>query len=482
METGKLSFRTGPAKKLVACALLAFLGSIAATSQAEGARRVAVTAKVKAKATAKGTAKGTAKTSSKAKAKPVKVTQKTSTSSASAPAQSAHIPVAATIAAPSSSAAASVPSVSLLPAVPPATPSATVLAPQPLDASAATLLAAAGTPVAGAVAPAPAPSPAPNAAVPAPVIAGIDVTDKTATLRLEPASPVLYARIRFSGVGFERFATEILGVAGQTTFSLGRPPDPNTQYTLRVSWDSGQAPSTEQLAAPKSASSAAVLPTQRSLTAGPETVKVLAPRFPQPLNRSPGLVAGSGWTSLLTSTLETTRRNPCAPWKIIYDDRNAPLDFEERLKSSIAQIAEASGVPIEYGGIERVDTVSDPQKLRFGWDIAATATLGLARQSYVRDSGGTVWRTTGTITMAARRRGITADRWHAVMLHELGHLFGLDHTNQQTSVMFSPVESGENWPYSALFFTETDRAGLFAMNGKATGGSCSTVLEDPLNP
>jgi hypothetical protein len=319
-------------------------------------------------------------------------------------------------------------------------------------------------------------------AIPAPVIAGIDITEKTATLRLEPISANLYARVRFSGAGFERFATEILGTVGQTTFSLGRAPDPNTQYTLRVSWDSGPAPSSEELSAPKPLIGAKALAALRSPTAGPETVKVLPPRFPQPVNRSPGLVAGQGWTSLLTSTLETTRRNPCMPWKIIYDDRNAPLDFLDRLKSSIAQVADATGVPIEFGGIEQVDAVTDPQKLRVAWDTSATATLGLARQSYVRDGGGTVWRTTGTITMAGRRRGITPDRWHAVFLHELGHIFGLDHTNQPTSVMYSPVESGENWPYSALFFTETDRAGLFAMNGKETGGSCTTVLEDPLNP
>ena len=273
-----------------------------------------------------------------------------------------------------------------------------------------------------------------------------------------------------------------MGTAGQTSFSLGRAPDPNTQYTLRISWDSGPAPTAADLSTPKPPIAATPLPTLRSATAGPETLKVLPPRFPQPANRDPGLVAGQGWTSLLTSSLETTRRNPCVPWKIIYDDRNAPLDFQDRLKSSITQIAEASGVPIEYGGIERVDTVNDPQKLRVAWDTSATATLGLARQSYLRDGGGTVWRTSGTITMAARRKGITADRWHAVVLHELGHIFGLDHTNQPTSVMYSPVESGENWPYSALFFTETDRAGLLAMNGKETGGSCTTVLEDPLNP
>jgi hypothetical protein len=448
--------------KFLACAMFVAAGLLATATQAEGARRVTVRAKATSKA-----AKTPKAALAKVKPKPA---------SASPSAGATTMTTTTTI-----TSASAVPTVSLLPAtaslssVPGTSTVASSSAVVPAPVVATTLPSAAPTTVAVV-------GVAGNGTIPAPVIAGIDITDKTATLQLEPASPNLYAHIRFSGAGFERFATEILGTAGQTTFSLGRAPDPNTQYTLRISWDSGPAPTAEELAAAKKPIGAAPLVYPRSPTAGPETLKVLPPRFPQPINRSPGLVAGQGWTSLLTSSLETTRRNPCVPWKIIYDDRNAPLDFQDRLKSSIAQVADATGVPIEYGGIERVDTVSDPQKLRVAWDISATATLGLARQSYVRDAGGTVWRTSGTITMAARRRGITPDRWHAVMLHELGHLFGLDHTNQPTSVMYSPVESGENWPYTALFFLETDRAGLFAMNGKETGGSCTTTLEDPLNP
>jgi Matrixin len=477
----------GSTARLLICALIVLSGSTVVTNQAEAARRVAVTPKAKPK------------TGSKVGTKPAKVPMKTpsgevtskpsllasgpgasnTVTTSTAPSPSVTTPLAST---------SLVPAVSLLPVLAP--PVTAPVASVPVSVTPVVTQLGTSSPAASPATSAPAstatttvkPVSANASPIPTPVIAGIDVTDKTTTLRLEPASPLLYAHVRFSGAGFERFATEILGTAGQTTFSLGRAPDPNTQYTLRISWDSGPAPTAEELVTAKPAIGGAALPTPRSATAGPETVKVLAPRFPQPLNRSPGLVAGQGWTSLLTSSLETTRRNPCVAWKIVYDDRNAPLDFQERLKSSIAQVAEATGVPIEYGGIERVDTVSDPQKLRVAWDTSATATLGLARQSYVRDGGGTVWRTTGTITMAAKRKGITADRWHAVVLHELGHIFGLDHTNQPTSVMYSPVESGENWPYSALFFTETDRAGLFAMNGKETGGSCLTVLEDPLNP
>jgi Matrixin len=454
--------------KLLVCAMFVAAGLLATATQAEGARRVTVKAKATPKAAKTPTKAALAKLKPKpAGASPSATSTATTTSTKTTP-SAGSVPTVSLLPATASpsSAPSSVPGTLIVvpssPAVVPASGATT------LPSASPTTVAAAG--VAG------------SATIPAPVIAGIDITDKTATLRIEPAAPTLYARVRFSGVGFERFATEILGTPGQTTFSLGRAPDPNTQYTLRISWDSGPAPTAEELAAAKKPIGAAPLVHPRSPTAGPETLKVLPPRFPQPINRSPGLVAGQGWTSLLTSSLETTRRNPCVAWKIIYDDRNAPLDFQDRLKSSIAQVAEATGVPIEYGGIERVDTVTDPQKLRVAWDTSATATLGLARQSYVRDAGGTVWRTSGTITMAARRRGITPDRWHAVVLHELGHIFGLDHTNQPTSVMYSPVESGENWPYSALFFTETDRAGLFAMNGKETGGSCTTTLEDLLNP
>jgi Matrixin len=488
----------GSTAKAILCALIVLSGSFAVVNQADAVRRVAVAPKAKPK------------TGSKVAAKPATVPSKTSsrdgvTTRSSLPAlrpgPTNAIP-SSTASSPSTTASlpttSLVPTVSLLPVLAPSVtapvasvPVASVpVASVPVSVTPVVTQLGTSSPAASPATSAPAstatttvkPVSANGSPIPTPVIAGIDVTDKTTTLRLEPASPILYAHIRFSGAGFERFATEILGTAGQTTFSLGRAPDPNTQYTLRISWDSGPAPTAEELVTAKPAIGGAALLTTRSATAGPEIVKVLAPRFPQPLNRSPGLVAGQGWTSLLTSSLETTRRNPCVPWRIVYDDRNAPLDFQERLKSSIAQVAEATGVPIEYGGIERVDSVSDPQKLRVAWDTSATATLGLARQSYVRDGGGTVWRTTGTITMAAKRKGITADRWHAVVLHELGHIFGLDHTNQPTSVMYSPVESGENWPYSALFFTETDRAGLFAMNGKETGGSCLTVLEDPLNP
>jgi hypothetical protein len=308
----------------------------------------------------------------------------------------------------------------------------------------------------------------------APIITGVDVLANDTIMHLQaPENLQWSARIRISAVGMVQFAREFVGRPGQIDFSLDRALDPDSQYTVRVAWDAVGKPLTEVQSQLQASLPAFPGP---SATLGTSTVKVIPPKYPQPLTRSAGPVAGPGWTSLLTTDQKTTRRNPCAEWRIVYDDRNAPLDFQDRLKDVVAQTAAATGVNIVYAGISQ-GPPTDPRELRVAWDPATTATLGLATQSYVADAGGTIWRTNGRISMAGRRRGITADRWSGVFLHEMGHLFGLDHTTEPTSPMYSPVESGANWPYAALLWTTPDLAGLKAMNIQ-TGG-CTTVLTDP---
>jgi hypothetical protein len=314
--------------------------------------------------------------------------------------------------------------------------------------------------------------------LPAPQILGVDQLANDVILHIAPANPQWSARIRVSGVGMLVFAREFVTTPGQTDVSLGRSLDPDTQYSVRVAWDTSPnaANGANSVTDPTAKSSLPPFP-QPSATLSASSLKVIAPRYAQPLNRVAGPVAGPGWTSLLSAAQQTTRRNPCAPWRIVYDERNAPVDFEARIQIVIAQTAEAAGVQIIYGGKVSGPT-TDPRDIRVSWDTSSGATLGLARQSFVRDAGGTVWRTVGSITMAGRRRGITPDRWQAVFLHELGHIAGLDHTNNNTSPMFSPVESGENWPYAALEWTYPDRDGLKAMNGGLIT-TCAAELTDP---
>lgn len=297
------------------------------------------------------------------------------------------------------------------------------------------------------------PPPTTLVALPEPTFLSIGADARETTLRLGVVDAALSAIVEITSVGFERINKRFVGAPGQAEFRIAFVPNPDTQYTVRVAW---------------SRSDGSVGPTART---------VIAPKNPQPVNRQAPPVAGPGWTSLLTQEQRVTRRNPCVPWKIVYDRRNQPLAFEALAAKAIAEIRTATGAPIIDGGVVTT-TDPDPNTIMVSWDMSATATLGLARQRFVADADGVYWRTTGLITMAGRRRGITPDRWYAVLLHELGHIFGLDHSHAPESLMYSPVESGANWPYTASVYTDGDRAGLFAQNGKSSGG-CTSLLVDP---
>jgi hypothetical protein len=288
----------------------------------------------------------------------------------------------------------------------------------------------------------------------APVIETLEPTVNGARIVFAaPAEPGWFARVAVTSVGRERVAFGGDGAPGETVFTIARPFDPDTQYTVRAAWVRGAA-------------------------VGPTMTRVVPPTVPQPLNRDRPPVAGPGWTSLLAGDFTPTRRNPCAPWRIVYDSRNQPLAFEASVAQAIAALRVGTGLDIIDGGVV-TGRVTDPLAIVISWDTAANATLGVARQVYKRDAQNVVWRTSGSIALAGRRRGITPERWYAVLLHELGHIFGLDHSHDETSLMYSPIESGANWPYVASIYTDADRAGLQAQNAKMTGGGCTTQLDDP---
>ncbi len=233
-------------------------------------------------------------------------------------------------------------------------------------------------------------------------------------------------------------------------------PDPDSKYTIRISWKTLEG------------------------TQGASDERVIESTFPQPFYRGPVSIAGPGWTALLTSDFIPARRNPCAPLRVHYDPRNAPLDFTSTLETALRQVSEASGV--EATLMSAGPTPPDTNMLVINWVTGPTNYLGVTRQSFKTDARGVVWLVRPTISLAARR-SVVDGRWQTVILHELGHVMGLQHSHNPTSLMFSPVESGETWPFLTTEFNQGDKDGLFAVGAKARGGGCApTVLPEHLWP
>lgn len=279
-------------------------------------------------------------------------------------------------------------------------------------------------------------------------------------IRLEDPMPPeglsLVAHVRVAAIGVEEGATSFDVPLKDAIAGAARPfsPDPDSRYTIRISWKSTEG------------------------AEGPADERVIESTFPQPFYRGPVPVGGPGWTAMLNSEFKPVRRNPCAPLRVHYDPRNAPLDFTATLETALRQVAEASGVETTLVSVG--PTPADPSLLVINWVSGTTNYLGVARQSFKTDARGVVWLVRPSISLAARR-SVAAGRWQTVVLHELGHVMGLQHSHDPTSLMFSPVESGEPWPFVTTHYNQGDKDGLFAVGAKARGGGCApTVLPEHL--
>ena len=286
--------------------------------------------------------------------------------------------------------------------------------------------------------------------IPAAQITAFEPSTKSVRIALAPTGRTdLSAIVTVDAIGFEEGSRTVPFPAGASEFSVPTASNPDTQYTFRANWVGSDG------------------------TLGQADTKVIAPYFPQPKYRGPVPVAGPGWSVLFTTNFTPTRRNPCAPIDVFYDTTNQQLDLTETVRSAVAQASAASGVPMQLVGAGQVRP-TNPRALVIDWVRGQTEWLGVARQANQPDARGVVWRTTLSISLAASR-GVARGRWETVVLHELGHILGLQHSHDATSLMFSPSESKGTWPWVTTVFTEGDRRGLFAVNAGSSGGCTPTI-------
>ena len=191
-----------------------------------------------------------------------------------------------------------------------------------------------------------------------------------------------------------------------------------------------------------------------------------------------------------------TRWESCraVSWK--FNGSRAPGHGLDQVKEAVRRVHAATGIEFDYRG--KTDHKANP----YGDDIAGAAVVigwrgartfrryvgspqvvGLAGQRFVsgyRDADGPVYKTVqaGIILNASHdlKRGFgTGTTWGEVLVHELGHVMGLDHTGADKQVMYFST-TGHNANLGAGDLNGLRRLGdtrgcLHRTSGRSTAGS-----------
>lgn len=181
------------------------------------------------------------------------------------------------------------------------------------------------------------------------------------------------------------------------------------------------------------------------------------------------------------------RWDPCRPVELAVNPAGAYPGFERDLRVALATVATATGLELtrvadttEVAGSERRLASSDGQRwapvlVAFGPPGTGGLELrghdrGIAVPVAVGPSGDRSF-VTGQVVLNAERDDLSAgfqDRaysWGATLLHELGHLVGLDHVDDPSELMATYPGSG------AVRFGPGDLEGLAAVGA---AGGCRT--------
>ena len=194
---------------------------------------------------------------------------------------------------------------------------------------------------------------------------------------------------------------------------------------------------------------------------------------------------------------QPVRFNPCEPIHYVINPSVAPPSGVEDMRTAVEMTAEASGLQFVYDGItDEVPAADRPayQPDRYGdrwapvllaWtdglDMADAAPdtegrrpVALAASHHeVNDDGAAVYVTGVAVFDASATYipgGFGGQTWGQGILHELGHVLGLDHVDDPTSVM-NPVMG-----LRAALWGGGDRAGLWALG---IGSPCVATPETP---
>lgn len=172
--------------------------------------------------------------------------------------------------------------------------------------------------------------------------------------------------------------------------------------------------------------------------------------------------------------------SPCRVWPVVVNLMGAPPDAYQAVNQALAEINEATGLAFTLEGpTTETATAKRPeyQPDRYGkrwapilitWSTGAVETgfAGHGGPSLIRLPTGQEHYVTGQVTLDANGQFNTnPQRLNAILLHELGHVVGLDHSPDPTELM-----AAENTGQTA--FGPGDLTGL----ANVGNGPCITTV------
>jgi hypothetical protein len=179
------------------------------------------------------------------------------------------------------------------------------------------------------------------------------------------------------------------------------------------------------------------------------------------------------------------RWNPCRPIDVVLSSAGLPAGGQELLEQGLARLNEASGLHLRLIGltpeapsvtrglVERDGDAWRWAPVLIGWVSTGQSGLalpfeerGIALPVAVRGTRGHAF-VTGQIALNADRTDLRmdfadrAESWGATLLHELGHLVGLDHVSDTAQLMSEAPGAGP------VEFSAGDLDGLVAVGAAA---------------